>query len=170
MIMHVKPNCSDFLLLIRRRAPFRRYGNINALKCGISSIICEMTRTLFKSMYKYVGLLGNPPHAIHAPPPKRPTNRKYTNTSLKMPFATNKHQWENTNLLLLSLVQFSSWTHIVGANFLTITCSLRNYGNESKHTYFHPTLPYIEASIRYSQIKILKNMHVVSLVKQKPCK
>ena len=107
---------------------------------------------------------------LHAPPPKRPTNRKYTNTSLKMPFATNKHQWENTNLLLLSLVQFSSWTRIVGANFLTITCSLRNYGNESKHTYFHPTLPYIEASITYSQIKILKNMHVVSLVKQKPCK
>lgn len=83
--------------------PLRRYGSMDTLKSGTSSIIYGMTRMLFKSMYDFIksGIVGNSSSCnfmLHCPKDASiwlcmwPTKRNNTNTSLKclsQPIKTN---------------------------------------------------------------------------------
>ena len=91
-----------------------------------------------------------------------PTKRKDTNTSLKMPFATNNDHYAKTYLFLLSLAQLSDWTRIVGGKFMAITGSLSALATNASIHLFHPTLFHIEVLTPCFQIIILKNKTAVS--------
>src|ERR1700738_3611120 len=114
-----------------------------------------MTRTFSKSMYDFInnGIVeksSSRSFMLHRPKDASisscvcPTNKKDTNTSLKMPFATNNDQYAKTYRLLLSLAQLSNWTRKVGGKFVAITFSLGGSGNECGHTSF----PSMTASYR----------------------
>src|SRR5450631_985550 len=122
-------------------------GLINDLKSDTSSIKCGMTGILSKSMYDFMrrGIVGKSsscnfilqrPNEASMSSCVWPTIKKNTNTSLKMPLATNNDQKQNTYRHLSSLAQLSSCTCRVGGKGLARTGCSGGSCSEDRHTSF----------------------------------